>query len=248
MRQSHKESTKVRPTRSRNIFTDIKYFLLNKPPNTLVDLENIDERQNYCIRILQRTGVRVEDYKMLNIHKIDVDAPASYLFEELLNWNGDSACWPNHIATVNLIQGNLEKIQINLFGQSLINTNGKNENKKKRLFRLFDLNAIKIKKIPSQDSSDNARFLLYECKGGYPIGIFIMYVRSSIPEDGESGMSQLFIVVSFDFFGIKKLSNYIIINKIWEFFHNRVTSNVAERFKQLSEWRFEKFINDYRKQ
>jgi hypothetical protein len=29
------------------------------------------------------------------------------------------------------------------------------------------------------------------------------------------------------------------VNKIWEGIHNRVTSNVANRFKKLIEWKFE---------
>ena len=103
-------------------------------------------------------------------------------------------------------------------------------------FHLFDLNSIRIKGVPSPNDADNARYLLYECKGGYPIGVFSMFVRSSIPERGEKAMSQLFMMVSFNFYGKKTSIN--IFNKIWELIHNRVTSNVVYRIKQLSEYKF----------
>ena len=54
-------------------------------------------------------------------------------------------------------------------------------------------------------------------------------------------MSQLFIMVSFNFYGKKTLSKMSLVNKIWEGIHNRVTANVANRFKKLIEWKFEHF-------
>ncbi len=81
------------PGRSRNIFTDIKYFFLDKPPvSTLVKITSVEQKEIYCESILQRIGIRVSDYRMLNLHRIGVEAPASYLFDELLKWNGDSTC------------------------------------------------------------------------------------------------------------------------------------------------------------
>lgn len=236
--------TKSRPTRSRNIFTDIKYFLINKPPvETLVNIETDAEKQYYYNSILQRIGVKVDNYKLFNIHKIGVEAPSSYLFEELLKWDGDSVYWPNHIAKVNLIDNKLEKIQIFLFGKTKPVWGIKKGILKWRLFHLFDLEAIRIHKTPTQNDLDNARYLLYKCKGGYPIGVFTMYVRSSIPEIGEKEMSQLFIMVSFNFFGKIWLSKIGFIKNIWEFFHNRVTSMVVYRFKELCEWRLERLVN-----
>jgi hypothetical protein len=72
-----------------------------------------------------------------------------------------------------------------------------------------------------------------------------MYVRSSIPERGEKEMSQLFLMVGFNFYGNRTLSRLNIINKTWEAIHNRVTTHIMNRFKQLCEWRFEKFVKDY---
>ncbi len=69
-----------------------------------------------------------------------------------------------------------------------------------------------------------------------------MYVRSSIAEMGETAHSQLIFAVSFNFYGKEKQANKLV-NKIWEAIHNRVTSNVLNPLKQLSEWRIEKMEN-----
>ena len=108
---------------------------------------------------------------------------------------------------------------------------------------LFYLNSIKIKYTPDSFDFDNARYLLYKCSGGYPIGIFAMYVRSSIPEFKEKTQSPLFFVVSFNFYGKESKGKRNLINKIWEGIHDRVTTNVLVRIKQLCEWRILKIMN-----
>jgi hypothetical protein len=237
-------STKKPPGQSNGILSDIRYFFLSNPkPKTLVKFENEQERENYTARILQRTGIGVDKYRMLNIHKIGIEAPASYMFEELLRWNGESNCWPNHIAKLKLIDNQLSKISVTLFGLAQRNAGNVNRKSRFHFLQLFNLDAIKIQKIPDPSDNDNARFLLYKCSGGYPIGVFSMYVRSSIPEIGEEEMSQLFILVGFNFYGKESLSEVTILNKTWEAIHNRVTTNVAHRLKQLSEWRFEHIKN-----
>ena len=228
------------PDRSRTIFSDIRYFLLSNPKTkTLVRFEAEEDRQRYVHSILQRTGIGVDKYRMLNIHRIGVEAPASYLFEELLRWNGDSSCWPNHIAKVTLIDDSLSKIRVSLFGFSRHILGLRNGLFGLHFLQLFNLDAIRIQSIPDPSDNDNARYLLYKCSGGYPIGVFSMYVRTSIPERGETEMSQLFILVGFNFYGKEVLSKVTFINKTWEGIHNRVTMNIANRMKQLSEWRFE---------
>lgn len=223
------------PSPSKNIFTDAWYYLIHSPgTETLVKHNDSASREEIAKSILQRTGIDVENYRMLNLHRIGVNAPASYIFDELMQWSGDSICWPNHIAKVNLHEGRLEQIKIFLFGLTF------------RLFRmhpfhLFDLSAIRIQKAPIYSDSDNARYLLYECKGGYPIGVFSMYVRSSINDREEKEMSQLFMLVSFNFYG-KKRKRLNMFNRIWEAIHNRATSNILVRFKQLCEWKFENFV------
>ena len=237
-------ATKQPPRRSKGLLSDIRYFFLSNPkPETLVKFEAESDRKRYIDRILQRTGIGVEKYRMLNIHKIGVEAPASYLFEELLQWNGDSSCWPNHIARLKLIDNRLENISVSLFGLSQHHSSFRQKVFRFPFLQLFKMDAIKIQRIPDPADNDNARFLLYKCSGGYPIGVFSMYVRSSIPEIGEKELSQLFILVGFNFYGKESLSKVNVINKTWEAIHNRVTTNIAHRLKQLSEWRFEQIQN-----
>ncbi|MDT8394262.1 MAG: hypothetical protein RQ761_10475 [Bacteroidales bacterium] len=222
------------PRFSANTFTDIYHYLIHKPSvKTLIKHSNSEARAEISKSILQRTGVNVENYKMLNLHRIGIEAPASYVFDELLKWSGESNCWPNNLARVNLQNDQLDQIKIHLFGihKKIAGWN---------LFHLFDLSVIRIQSVPAPSDFDNARYLLYECKGGYPIGIFSMYVRSSIPEGKEKEMSQLFSLVSFNFYGRKK-TGFKLMNRVWEAIHNRVTANVVWRFKQLCEYKFNDF-------
>lgn len=229
------------PKRSKGVISDIRYFFLNKPKiKTLVKFRTEDDRQKYVHSILQRTGIGVDRYRMLNIHRIGIEAPSSYLFEELLHWNGDSSCWPNHIAKVTLLENDLQKVRMSLFGLSRHILGFRNGLFGLHFLQLFNLDAIKIQRIPDPADHDNARYLLYKCSGGYPIGIFSMYVRSSIPERGETEISQLFILVGFNFYGKESLSKLTLLNRIWEGIHNQVTTNIANRFKQLCEWQFER--------
>lgn len=229
------------PHKSTNIFNDIRYFLINKPEvPTLIHFNSTLERENYTYRILQRLGVEVSSFKILNIHKIGINAPAKYIFEELLKWDGDSSCWPNYIAKVVSRDHSLEKLYIYLFGWVNFPSWIKNSLFGRTFIPLFMLNAITIKRIPDFGGSDNARYLLYNCSGGYPIGVFSMYVRSSIADQNEKEQAQLFLMVGFNFYGKEKWSNRNLINRMWEAIHDRVTLNVMHRFKQLCEWRFEK--------
>ena len=110
-------SDKKSPSRSKGLLTDIYYFLLHKPKQaTQIKFETVEERTDYNLRMMQRVGIDPNHYSVLNIHKIGVEAPVSYIFNELLQWNGDSTCWPNHIAKVNRIENDLERIQIHPFG------------------------------------------------------------------------------------------------------------------------------------
>ncbi len=230
------------PNKSKHIFSDIRCFLMNKPDKaTLIQFDSQAERENYTYRILQRLGVEVSSFKILNIHKIGINAPAKYIFEELLKWDGDSSCWPNHIAKVVNRNNSLENLSIYLFGWINFPSWIKKSLLGRSFIPLFSLNAIRIKTIPDLVGIDNARYLLYKSRGGYPIGVFSMYVRSSIPDQQETEQTQLFLMVGFNFYGKEKWSNRNLINRMWEAIHDRVTLNVMHRFKQLCEWRFEKF-------
>ena len=232
------------PSKSKGIFSDIRYFMLQKPEiPTLVKFNSESERQNYSYRILQRLDIGVSKYKILNIHKIGINVPAKYVFEELLKWNGDSSCWPNYIAKVAQKNNKLENLSIYLFGWMKFPSWLKNGLLGLNFIPLFKLNAIKFQKTPNPTAHDNARYLLFESSGGYPIGIFTMYVRSSIADQQEKEQAQLFLMVGFNFYGKESWSKRKLINRTWELIHDRVTSNVLNRVKQLSEWRFEKIQN-----
>lgn len=232
------------PNRSKGLLSDIRYFLIHKPDiPTLIKFKTISDRENYSYQILQRLGIEVSTYKILNIHRIGVNVPAKYNFEELLNWNGDSTCWPNYIAKVVNKDNRLENLSVYLFGWTKFPSWIKNSRLGRSFIPLFMLNAIVIQRIPDPMESDNARYLLYKSSGGYPIGIFTMYVRSSIADQHEKEQSQLYLMVGFNFYGHENWSQRKIINRIWESIHDRVTSNVLNRFKQLCEWRFEKMKN-----
>lgn len=228
------------PSRSKGLFSDFRIFLWNKPKlDTLVKFDSIEKRIDYNQRIMQRVGVEVNKYSVLNVHRIGIDAPATYVFNELLKWSGDSTCWPNHIARVERLDNDIKTIRILPFGWKkylfgMKNFFGLN------FIPLFYLNSIKVKHTPDAFDFDNARYLLYKCSGGYPIGIFTMYVRSSIAESGEKEQSQLLFAVGFNFYGKEYKSGMKFVNHIWEGVHNRVTANVLNRLKQLSEWRMEK--------
>ena len=232
------------PSRSWGIISDIWYFFVKKPPEkTLIKFKSDDDREDYNKRIIQRFGIDPDKYSVLNIHKIGVEAPPSYVFDELLRWNGDSTCWPNHIAKIDLVDNKIENIRVLLFGRKSYPFGYKKSFLGLKLLPLFNMNAIRIKKVPDPFDFDNARYLLYDCTGGYPIGIFFMYVRSSIEEMDEKNQSQLFLTVGFNFYGKSDWSTrFKLINWIWQKVHNRVTSNVVARIKQLAEWRLNAMI------
>lgn len=225
------------PNRSKNVITDVFSFLINNPKiETKIKFQSTEERINYNQRVMQRIGIDVEKYSILNIHKIGIDAPCMYVFNELLNWNGDST-WPSHIARVEKKNELIDEISILPFGWKKYPFGIKKGIMGFNFIPLFNLNLMRMKRNPDSYDFDNARYILYDSNGGYPIGIFGMYVRTSIPEMGETSASQLIFAVSFNFYG-KHGQNYRFINKIWEAIHNRVTANVLNRMKQLSEWRF----------
>jgi hypothetical protein len=237
----HVDSSTGPPIRSKGLISDVINFLLHKPKEaTLIKYNSIEERDNYNSRFMQRTGIDPIRYSILNIHKIGVKAPVSYVFNELLQWNGDSTCWPNHIAKVDRIENDLKRIRIQPFGWKKYPFKFMKSFFGFKMIPLFLLNAIRIKKVPDNFDFDNARYLLFECSGGYPIGIYIMYVRSSIPSMGEVAQSQLIFAVSFNFYGKEDWQRRRkLVNKIWESVHNRVTANVLNRIKQLGEWRID---------
>ncbi len=207
---------------------------------TLVRCTSQDERDDYSQRVLQRLDVDVSAYRVLNIHRIGVEAPARLVFEELRQWSTVETCWPRHLAALERVDGGTECIRVFLLGR------------RERLFGLrsgflglhfvplFQLDLLRMQDWPGPLDVDNARYLLYACRGGYPIGFLGIYVRSSAADRGETGTSQVFFMVSFDFYGRKSWWPGVrVVNHIWERVHNRATANMLNRFKELCEARFE---------
>lgn len=228
--------------KSNSIFSDLRYFFLNKPEkDTLIKFYSESDRIRYNHLIYDRSGIEVEKYKMLNIHQIGIDTPVDFLFDELMKWNSETCWWPNHIAKVHTLDEKLSHINVYLFGKINFNPRKKKQDPEFHLLRLFNLNLIKKKQGFTVNTNDNDdHYLLYNCSGGYPIGIFCLFVRNSIPERNETCISQLFIMVSFDFYGIKSLSKIKFITKPWEAIHNRVTANSLTRIKDYCELKFQK--------
>ena len=244
---SHK-SDKKPPTVSKGILTDIRYFFIHKPEQpTLVTFDSQEERFDYSQRIMERLGVDTQQYSVLNINKIGIDAPVSQIFNELWRFRGNPSCWPNHIAKVDRIDNNLEHVRILPFGWKRYPFKFMKSFLGLPIIPLFLLNAIEIKSVPDHKDLDNARYFLYKCSGGYPIGILAIYIRSSLPEMGETGRSQLIFGVGFNFFGKHNWQDRRkLVSHVWEWVHNRVTANVLNRIKELSEWRLET-VRDKRK-
>lgn len=223
------------PKRTRSILGDVWAFFIHRPARkTLVGMESKLERRGYSDRIARRLDVDVSKYSVLNLHRIGIQAPVDFVFQELMEWGPGAAFWPNQIATAERVDGRIEKIRVHAFGL------GRRHPKDRWWSRpLFDLNALRIQAVPSQPDVDNARYFLYECGGGYPIGIFAIYLRSAITEQGERERTQLFFGVGFDFYGKRQGPLLRPMNWIWERVHNRVTANVLNRLKQLCEAKFQ---------
>jgi len=226
---------------TKSILSDLRDYFIPRPRyQTLVRFNNEQERENFSARILQRLGISVEEYSVLNVHKIGIDVPGIYVFEELMKWNSKSEYWPNAIARVKRISGELNHIEIYLFGLEKIFAF--NQFKGFSLPPLFFLKKLRFNQTPHTSDVDNARSLLYTCEGGYPIGIFSLYVRSSIKEQNELEKTQLFSMVAFNFYGKKKWFYTHIINHIWEAIHNRITTNMLNRIRILFELKFAQVI------
>ncbi len=229
----------VRPPRSTSLLSDVRaYFLARPPVPTRVTFPTAAARQEYSRRIMQRIGIAVGEYSVLNVHRIGVEVPVRYVFEELTRWNGDGTCWPNHVAMASLPEGGIEKVHLYLMGWTRYPFGFKRSFLGLRFVPLFDLDAIRFQTVPSPTEIDNARYLLYRCSGGYPIGIFAVYVRSNIPEEGEKEQTQLFMAVGFNFYGKAHSAFGRVMGRPWEWVHNRVTANVLNRVKRLCEWKF----------
>lgn len=224
------------PVSFRGIFSDVRGFLLRRPEiPTLIEFETEAAREDYSQRILQRIDMDVSEYAVLNIHRIGIEAPVRLVFEELMRWDSDSTTWPNHLALVERIDGNIEHVDVFLLGRKKTLFGIWNGFLGLRFIPLFRMDALEIHDTPESVDVDNARYLLYSCSGGYPIGIFVLYARSPISDRGEVEQTQLFSGVGFNFYGEMNWGGPRIVNRVWERIHNRVTANVLNRIKEQCE-------------
>jgi hypothetical protein len=232
------------PAKPGGLLGDIRAFILHKPAiPTLIEYADEVERDRYSHSIFQRIGISVTDYSVLNIHRIGIDAPVRFVFEELLKWDGAVSYWPNHIATAYRVDGRLEHIQIYLLGRRKSIFGIEDGFMGMKFIPLFELTKWNFKPVPAPTEPDNARYLLYRCSGGYPIGFYCLYARSPISDRGEVGQTQLFSLTSFDFYGKKNWPHRRVVNPIWETIHNRVTANVMNRIKLLCEGKFQMVVD-----
>jgi len=229
----------VQPSTIRNIWADVATYVLRKPPvRTHVSLRTPDERDDYDARILQRLNIRVSDYAVLNIHRVGIDAPVAFVADMIGQWRPEGGYWPNHLARAVFGANQANHVEVFLLGrtQPIFGL-------PRRLFGLdyiplFQLDIIRRQRVPLPSDVDNARYVLYRCSGGYPMGVFSMYIRSNIPAQHERERTQLFFVVSFDFFGKKNWLGAWAVRPLWESMHNRVTAHTLTRFKAHCERAF----------
>jgi hypothetical protein len=205
---------------------------------TLVPTDTVTERDDLIARVVQRVDVQVGRYAILNVHRIGVDAPVSFVFEQFRTWGPRSVWWPNRIARLEAADRALNHIRVYFLGRKrhllgittpLFGLN---------VIPLFDMTVLKVHDEPGPLDVDNARYMVYRCGGGYPVGVVVVYVRSPIRERGESDPSQVFFGVGFNFYGREDWPERHVINTVWEAIHNRVTGNVLNRFKVECEARF----------
>ncbi|MHC4225115.1 MAG: hypothetical protein ACYSUN_14075, partial [Planctomycetota bacterium] len=184
---------------SQGFLHDLSLYLLRKPRiPTLVEVADEQELEEVTQRIRQRIGIGVEDYAVLNIHQIGVDAPVRLVFDELTAWDRTSIWWPNRLASVDRIDGGIERARVLLLGLECCPV------------PLFRLDAIRIQRRPAE--LDNARYVLFESHGGYPMGIFCIFVRSRIADRMEAERTQLFFAVGFNFYGRKDWPHRRLVN------------------------------------
>ena len=223
------------PADSSSLVSDVAGFVFHRPQvSTHVAVESDSWREDYTLRIAQRTGVDVSVYSVLNIHRIGIDAPVEVVFEKVERWNGGSYCWPDHIATIEEIPDEQDGFRVIFLGQTRI-SRWLRKRLGPRFGMLFRATVAEARRVPNVQDVDNARFFLWNCSGGYPIGIFSIFVRSSIPERGETESTQVFFAVGFNPFGRAFLGRIRPVRTAWQFVHDSVTSNVLNRFKQQCE-------------
>ena len=238
--RSDKSESDRLPGQSRSVVSDVRRFVLQRPAvPTLMESKSDAVREDYERRIRQRLDLSVSEYAVMNIHKIGIAAPVGHVFEELLDRQAVLRCWPGHLATLERVNDDFERINVYLLGRRKRFLGLKFDLLGLNVVPLFTMKAIKVQRVPAPSDFDSPRYVLYDCSGGYPVGVFGCYVRSPIKDLGEVEQSQVFMAVVFNFYGKADWPEKHIVNIAWERIHNRVTANILNRFKRLCEFEFQ---------
>jgi hypothetical protein len=226
------------------IVEDLRNFMLRSPRNpTLVKFSSRSEREDYSSRILQRLDVDVDDFAILNIHRIGIRAPVAFVSQQLATWGPRSSWWPNRLARLEASDRDLRHIRVYFLGRKKHFAGLRRPMFGLNVIPLFEMHALEIHMMPGPSDFDNARYMLYRCSGGYPVGIVVAYVRSPIAARGEPDESQFFFAVGFNFYGKRDWPAKHPVNFVWERIHNRVAANMLNRFKDECEARFDRLVH-----
>jgi len=200
------------------VLGDVYEYLLRRPATaTHVEIRDGEVRNHYGRRIADHLGISVDDYAVLNIHRIGIDAPVDAIYRAIPRNGAQTAFWPNHLARVEPGHPVGSEARVHAFGWRHL-----------LLFRLTEI------RVPEVD--DSSRHLLFRSEGGYPDGIFAMFVRPTIPELNEERASQFFFVVSFNFYGRPHRFGARVVQRVWEAIHNRAAAHILNRFRQHCEY------------
>lgn len=209
---------KSEPNGRAGFLSDCARFIVRSPAEqTFLDLSQPGRREIYDSRVLERLGVNVAEADVLNIHRIGIEAPPEIVWSDVAKWNPDAGYLPERIVRCAWEDENHERGGVRLLGLSFL--------------PLFRLNLVRRQDVPPPNDPDHARYVLYRCSGGYPMGVFSIYIRSRIAAEGEVEPTQMFFMVSFDFFGKKHWLGARAVRPVWESVHNRVTAQILNRFK-----------------
>ncbi len=162
------------------MWSDFSEYIFRRPARqTLICFKTSAEREDLSQRILQRIDVGVEEYSVLNLHKIGINVPGRFVFDELMTWNDDSPYWPNRLARVKRISENLDQVDIYFMGlQRLFNFRflGASGIDLPPLFQLTKLSSnmhprprIWITPDPSCiPAAEDIRLVFFPCMSGHP--------------------------------------------------------------------------------
>jgi hypothetical protein len=224
------------PANSTSALSDVLNFVVHRPSiPTQVSMESDTWREDYTRRIAERTGVDVSVYSILNIHRIGIEAPVETVFDEVERWEGGSACWPDHLATIEELPGEQGGFRVVLLGRASV-MRWLRSRLGSEFGTLFVAKVAEARRVPDSRDTESARFFLWNCSGGYPIGVFSIFARSRIAGRGEVEPTHLFFAVGFNPYGIRTLGRIgWPFRATWQLIHDRVTSNVLNRFKRICE-------------